>query len=114
MTALVMGTVCSAAEKVVVTFDTGGEVSLLSIQVGNIEYVADAKTPDVLKTVRVWKKPDSLLYDLAPHGVSYECAYDNTPKAGKEMSAVEAAQKWANFVKKFAKLREGLEIRVIK
>lgn len=81
---------------------------IIEIKVGNITYVSNLKTPDKLAMVRVWKGPDSLMFDLTATEVDYSRSYGNAPK--KEMPASEAAKKWAEYVKKFEELQKEIEV----
>jgi hypothetical protein len=95
-----------AKDKIMVSI----EKDTIEIQVGNIGYVFNAKTPEKLDMVRVWKGSDSLLYDLTAVEVDYSRSYSNAPKKG--MSPAEAAKKWAEYLKKFETIRKEIEVRV--
>ncbi len=82
----------------------------IEIKVGNITYVSNLKTPEKLALVRVWKREDSLLFDLTATEVDYSRSYGNAPK--KEMSASEAAKKWAEYLKKFEELQKEIEVMI--
>jgi hypothetical protein len=72
----------------------------VEIQIGNVGYVYNPKTPETLVEVRVWLQPDRLDYDLSATNVSYgDFAKDS-------LTPSQAAAKWAGFVKKFEQLRE--------
>ena len=99
-----------AKEKFTVTIDE----SYVSVTIGKIEYVSDVKTPNELRMVRVWKGSDSLLYDLTATSVDYTREYSNVPKEGNEMTKVQAAHKWAEYLKKFENLTKEIEVRFIR
>lgn len=107
--------------RVEVSIGTGGMTNTtVSIQIGNIEYVAGVQGNEYknsldigkLKLVRVWKGSDSLLYDLSREGVDYGMSYGNDPGEGKRMDESQAATKWAEYLKKFAKIKAEAEIRI--
>ena len=84
----------------------------ISISVGKIEYVADARAPKMLKCVRIWKGSDSLLYDLYPTGADYSMSYGNEPEDGKKLSQADAAKLWASYVEKFESLQKTVQVSV--
>jgi hypothetical protein len=90
---------------------SSAEVTEISITVDNVEYIADAATPDKLKCVRVWRKPDFLRYNLYADRVDYTGVYTDQ---NKEMSQTEVATTWAKYVKKFTLLTKDLKVSVRK
>lgn len=90
------------------TNDSGTEIS---ISIGKVQYIADGAKPSELKCVRIWRGPDSLLYDLDPTGANY---YGDKPRSSEKMNQVEATRRWAIYVQKFDKLHNEVEVTVRK
>lgn len=78
---------------------------LVSLQVGPTEYIFRPENSDGivnLSEVKIWKGADKLVCALTAEGV----------QGGIAMSRVEAAEQWAQFLKKFEALCQKYEVTV--
>ena len=101
-----------AEEKMMVDVYSTDNATEISITVGAVEYISAAAAPEILTVVRVWKGPDSLLYNLCPTGVDYSQSYGNEPKDEDKMTQAQAAKAWASYVKRFQGLKKKIQVSV--